>query len=218
MRKRKSEVPKYSSYALVTGAAGGMGRIYAETLAKRGYNLLLVDINRDGLAETQCIFPCRMDAVAGNRHVWEYQTFRQGIFEDAESGMCRHGGQCDSGIVRSCRYSALQSEAFAEETRKEAFRDDCARKGGRKGIEGYIQTPEDTHAGIHKLYIQVFHSHHSGFRPCVCLVAGTSYLGSECEKISIFVSCKRIFYGKYQMSYNRRRSCGLYCCHICGQG
>ena len=55
MRKRKSEIPKYSSYALVTGAAGGMGRIYAEALAKRGYNLLLVDINRDGLAETDTL-------------------------------------------------------------------------------------------------------------------------------------------------------------------
>jgi short-subunit dehydrogenase len=39
-------------YALVTGAASCMGRIYARRLAQRGYNLVLVDINAAGLDET----------------------------------------------------------------------------------------------------------------------------------------------------------------------
>ena len=39
-------------YALVTGAASGMGRIYAQRLAEKGYNLVLVDINAAGLDET----------------------------------------------------------------------------------------------------------------------------------------------------------------------
>lgn len=42
----------YKSYALITGAASGMGRIYARRLAERGYNLIIVDINVNGLEET----------------------------------------------------------------------------------------------------------------------------------------------------------------------
>ena len=42
-------------YALITGAAGGMGRIYAEKLAAAGYGLLLVDINAHGLEETAAL-------------------------------------------------------------------------------------------------------------------------------------------------------------------
>ena len=35
----------YRSFAVVTGAASGMGRLYAENLALMGYNLVIVDIN-----------------------------------------------------------------------------------------------------------------------------------------------------------------------------
>lgn len=44
-----SNFNKYRSYALLTGAAGGMGSLYCEQLALLGYNLILVDINAEGL-------------------------------------------------------------------------------------------------------------------------------------------------------------------------
>lgn len=43
---------EYKVWALVTGAASGMGRIYAQRLALMGYNVALVDINSDGLEDT----------------------------------------------------------------------------------------------------------------------------------------------------------------------
>ena len=42
----------FETYALVTGAASSMGRGYAEKLAAKGYNLVIVDINAKGLEET----------------------------------------------------------------------------------------------------------------------------------------------------------------------
>ncbi len=38
-------------YALVTGAAAGIVRAVAEDLARRGYRLVLADINHDALLE-----------------------------------------------------------------------------------------------------------------------------------------------------------------------
>ena len=47
------EFKGFKTYALVTGAASGMGRIYSIELAKRGYNVIMVDINAAGLQETE---------------------------------------------------------------------------------------------------------------------------------------------------------------------
>ena len=45
----------YRRYALVTGAASGMGRIYCKDLALKGYNVVMVDINAKGLDETAVV-------------------------------------------------------------------------------------------------------------------------------------------------------------------
>ena len=44
---------EFRTYALVTGAASGMGRIYSLRLAQKGYNIIVVDINASGLQETE---------------------------------------------------------------------------------------------------------------------------------------------------------------------
>ncbi|MGE4569692.1 MAG: SDR family NAD(P)-dependent oxidoreductase, partial [Bacteroidales bacterium] len=38
-----------SDYAIITGAAGGLGKAYAFELAKRGYNTILIDLPDKGL-------------------------------------------------------------------------------------------------------------------------------------------------------------------------
>ncbi len=43
---------EYRAFAIVTGAASGMGRLYAERLALMGYSLVIVDINAAKLEDT----------------------------------------------------------------------------------------------------------------------------------------------------------------------
>ena len=51
----KKKFRNYQAYALVTGAASGMGRLYVRRLAMRGYNVIMVDINAKGLEETEAL-------------------------------------------------------------------------------------------------------------------------------------------------------------------
>ena len=52
MRRMKKIFNGYENWALVTGAASGMGRIYVSRLAMMGYNIVAVDINTEKLGET----------------------------------------------------------------------------------------------------------------------------------------------------------------------
>lgn len=59
MEKKFNE---FKTYALVTGAASGMGRIYTLRLAERGYNIIAVDINAKGLEETEQMVKAQIEA------------------------------------------------------------------------------------------------------------------------------------------------------------
>ena len=50
---KMKEFKGFKTYALVTGAASGMGRIYSMELVRKGYNIIMVDINVAGLQETE---------------------------------------------------------------------------------------------------------------------------------------------------------------------
>lgn len=53
---------EFRTYALVTGTASGMGRIYSLQLAQRGYNIIMVDINAAGLQETERMVKAEIEA------------------------------------------------------------------------------------------------------------------------------------------------------------
>ena len=53
--KRRGEVPRGKAWALVTGAAKGIGRQYAERLAMLGYNVYMVDIDEAITTEARII-------------------------------------------------------------------------------------------------------------------------------------------------------------------
>lgn len=74
----KKDFRNFGSYALVTGAASGMGRVYAKKLAARGYNLVIVDINAERLAETASIVKAE---IAGSQDIAEEAKQRFDILE-----------------------------------------------------------------------------------------------------------------------------------------
>lgn len=52
MKRMKKIFNGYENWALVTGAASGMGSVYVRRLAMMGYNIIAVDINAERLEET----------------------------------------------------------------------------------------------------------------------------------------------------------------------
>lgn len=49
-RKEKIDLDKfYGSYAIITGGANGIGRAFAFDLAKKGINLIILDVDEEAL-------------------------------------------------------------------------------------------------------------------------------------------------------------------------
>lgn len=68
--KKKEKFAEYKTYALVTGAASGMGKLYAAKLARRGYNLLLVDINAQRLEDAAQEIRAEVASFEDSRKEW----------------------------------------------------------------------------------------------------------------------------------------------------
>ena len=110
----------YETYALITGAASGMGRIYASRLAQMGYNLVLVDINGKGLAETEKIVSDQVGAVGGAAgHKFKILSIEQDlsvkeaadkIFEKTEAAGCNVEVLVNNAGVMYCQGIAETSE------------------------------------------------------------------------------------------------------------
>ena len=112
----------FRRYALVTGAASGMGRIYALRLAQMGYNLVLVDINAAGLDETasqvkSCVSALETEQDARDR--FDVMTIAQDlsgsdaadrIWEKTEAAGCEVEVLVNNAGVMYCQGIAETSE------------------------------------------------------------------------------------------------------------
>ena len=119
----KNVFREYKAWALITGAASGMGRVYARKLAVMGYDLVLVDINGKGLEETEEIVKAE---VAGSAKVpvpfkddfkvlQIVQDLSQGnaadmIFEQTEAEGCEVEVLVNNAGVMYCQGIAETSE------------------------------------------------------------------------------------------------------------
>jgi short-subunit dehydrogenase len=102
--KRRGEVPRGKAWALVTGAAKGIGRQYAERLAMLGYNVYMVDIDEAITTEARIIaehysVKCEgrvMDlAVEGAARMLHDQTVREGYEFDVVVNNAGIFSHCD---------------------------------------------------------------------------------------------------------------------------
>ena len=113
----------YETYALVTGAASGMGRIYSLRLAEKGYNVILVDINARGLEETESLIKAAIESSEkiSAEHKAAFRTMplvqdlsvmdaADQIFEKTEAAGCQVEVLVNNAGVMYCQGIAETSE------------------------------------------------------------------------------------------------------------
>ena len=96
-------------YALVTGAASGMGRIYARRLAQRGYNLVLVDMNAAGLEETASMIDGGVKVLSIVQDL-SHMDAADRIYERTEAEKCEVEVLVNNAGVMFCQGLAETSE------------------------------------------------------------------------------------------------------------
>lgn len=119
----KSRFRDFEAYALITGAASGMGRIYAYRLALMGYNLVLVDINKESLEETSVQVKCMVEESGaipdGHKEKFKVMTVVQDlsvsdaagiIFDKTEEGGCKVEVLVNNAGIMYCQGIAETSE------------------------------------------------------------------------------------------------------------
>lgn len=94
-------------YAVITGAASGMGKIYANSLASKGFGLCMIDINEKGLAEVER----ELQELLGTqcpRIVREHQGFREKLLPFPSDRMPRQRAKRHYRLFRGSGHSALR--------------------------------------------------------------------------------------------------------------
>jgi short-subunit dehydrogenase len=115
----KSVFRNYKAWALITGAASGMGRVYARRLALMGYNLVLVDINSAGLEET--LMAVREDVASSGMNSEDFQLLpvvqdlsqtdaADRVYERTEAAGCEVEVLVNNAGVMYCQGIAETSE------------------------------------------------------------------------------------------------------------
>ena len=122
-RVEMKEFKRFKTYALVTGAASGMGRIYSIRLAQKGYNIIMVDINAAGLQETERMVKAEVET-SEEIAAEDKKTFRalsvvqdlsvvdaaDKIFETTEAAGCQVEVLVNNAGVMYCQGIAETSE------------------------------------------------------------------------------------------------------------
>ena len=117
------EFKRFKTYALVIGAASGMGRIYSIRLAQKGYNIIMVDINAAGLQETERMVKAEVET-SEEIAAEDKKTFRalsvvqdlsvvdaaDKIFETTEAAGCQVEVLVNNAGVMYCQGIAETSE------------------------------------------------------------------------------------------------------------
>lgn len=106
MKRDRKRFAYWRSFALVTGAASGMGRVYAQRLSALGYSLLLVDINAAGLEETAAVVKSEVAAISDWRKEFSGQFRIVTCVQDlslvdaaASVAAVADGGGCDVEVL-----------------------------------------------------------------------------------------------------------------------